>query len=442
MGLASETSIDSMRRVDSSAALFERASQYIPGGVNSPVRAFRSVGLTPLYIDHGKGAHVFDVDGNEYIDYISSWGPLLLGHAYPPIQEAIRLELEKGTSYGACNAREVEMAELICTKFFPSVERVRMVNSGTEATMSAVRLARGFTGRDKIIKFEGCYHGHADTFLISAGSGLATFGQTSSAGVTKHIIEDTLVATYNDIESVRRTLEAHRGKVAAIILEPIMGNMGLIPPAPGFLEELRRVTEEEGVLLIFDEVISGFRAARGGAQELYSIRPDLTCLGKIIGGGLPVGAFGGRADIMDRLAPLGDVYQAGTLSGNPLALAAGITMLQTLAEPDFYTRLEEKGQAFEATIRPILDRYTDRLSYNRVGSLSTIFFTPGGVRSNADAKRSDTEAYARYFRGMIERGIYLPPSQFECIFLSMAHSREDFDRTATAMDEVLREVLG
>ena len=431
-----------MRRVDSSAALFERASQYIPGGVNSPVRAFRSVGLTPLYIDHGKGAHVFDVDGNEYIDYISSWGPLLLGHAYPPIQEAIRCELEKGTSYGACNAREVEMAELICTKFFPSVERVRMVNSGTEATMSAVSLARGFTGRDKIIKFEGCYHGHADTFLISAGSGLATFGQTSSAGVTKHIIEDTLVATYNDIESVRRTLEAHRREVAAIILEPIMGNMGLIPPAPGFLEELRRVTEEEGVLLIFDEVISGFRAARGGAQELYGIRPDLTCLGKIIGGGLPVGAFGGRADIMDRLAPLGDVYQAGTLSGNPLALAAGITMLQTLAEPDFYTRLEEKGQAFEATIRPILDRYTDRLSYNRVGSLSTIFFTPGGVHSNADAKRSDTEAYACYFRGMIERGIYLPPSQFECIFLSMAHSREDFDRTATAMDEVLREVLG
>ena len=431
-----------MRRTDTSAALFERASRYIPGGVNSPVRAFRSVGLTPLYIDHGKGAHVFDADGNEYIDYISSWGPLLLGHAYPPIQEAIRQELEKGTSYGACNAREVKMAELICTQFFPSVERVRMVNSGTEATMSAVRLARGFTGRDKIIKFEGCYHGHADTFLISAGSGLATFGQTSSAGVTKHIIEDTLVATYNDIESVRRLLDTHRGEVAAIILEPIMGNMGLIPPVSGFLEELRRVTEEEGVLLIFDEVISGFRAARGGAQELYGIRPDLTCLGKIIGGGLPVGAFGGRADIMERLAPLGDVYQAGTLSGNPLALAAGITMLQALAAPDFYTRLEEKGQAFEATIRPILDRYADRLSYNRVGSLSTIFFTSGGVHSNADAKRADTETYARYFRGMIERGIYLPPSQFECIFLSMAHTQEDFNRTAAAMDEVLREVLG
>lgn len=431
-----------MRRTDTSEALFERASRYIPGGVNSPVRAFRAVGLTPLYIDHGRGAHVFDADGNEYIDYISSWGPLLLGHAFPPIQEAIRQELEKGTSYGACNAREVEMAELICTKFFPSVERVRMVNSGTEATMSAVRLARGYTGRDKIIKFEGCYHGHADTFLISAGSGLATFGQSSSAGVTEHIIEDTLVATYNDIESVRRLLEEYRGQVAAVILEPIMGNMGLIPPAPSFLEELRRLTELEDVLLIFDEVISGFRAARGGAQELYGVRPDLTCLGKIIGGGLPVGAFGGRADIMERLAPLGDVYQAGTLSGNPLALAAGITMLQTLAEPDFYTRLEEKGQAFEASIRPILDRYADRLSYNRVGSLSTIFFRSGGVHSNAEAKEADTATYARYFRGMIERGIYLPPSQFECIFLSMAHTQEDFDRTASAMDEVLREVLG
>lgn len=430
------------QRTELSEALFERASQYIPGGVNSPVRAFRSVGLTPRYIDHGKGAHIYDVDGNEYIDYISSWGPLLLGHAYPPILEAIERELHRGTSYGACNAREVEMAELICTQFFPSVERVRMVNSGTEATMSAVRLARGFTGRDKILKFEGCYHGHADSFLISAGSGLATFGQTSSAGVTARTAEDTLVAQYNDLESVRAVLAAHRGEVAAVILEPIMGNMGLIPPQPGFLQGLRQLTEEEGILLIFDEVISGFRAARGGAQELYGIRPDLTCLGKIIGGGLPVGAFGGRADIMDRLAPLGDVYQAGTLSGNPLALAAGITMLRELAAPDFYERLEAQGVAFEARIRPILERYSDRLSYNRVGSLSTIFFRPGGVRSNAEAQESDTETYARYFRGMIARGIYLPPSQYECIFLSMAHSAEDFDRTASAMDEVLREVLG
>ena len=430
------------QRTELSEALFERASQYIPGGVNSPVRAFRSVGLTPRYIDHGKGAHIYDVDGNEYIDYISSWGPLLLGHAYPPILEAIERELHRGTSYGACNAREVEMAELICTQFFPSVERVRMVNSGTEATMSAVRLARGFTGRDKILKFEGCYHGHADSFLISAGSGLATFGQTSSAGVTARTAEDTLVAQYNDLESVRQVLAAHRGQVAAVILEPIMGNMGLIPPQTGFLEGLRQLTEEEGILLIFDEVISGFRAARGGAQELYGIRPDLTCLGKIIGGGLPVGAFGGRADIMDRLAPLGDVYQAGTLSGNPLALAAGITMLRELAAPDFYERLEAQGVAFEARIHPILERYSDRLSYNRVGSLSTIFFRPGGVRSNAEARESDTETYARYFRGMIVRGIYLPPSQYECIFLSMAHSAEDFDRTASAMDEVLREVLG
>ena len=430
------------QRTELSEALFERASQYIPGGVNSPVRAFRSVGLTPRYIDHGKGAHIYDVDGNEYIDYISSWGPLLLGHAYPPILEAIERELHRGTSYGACNAREVEMAELICTQFFPSVERVRMVNSGTEATMSAVRLARGFTGRDKILKFEGCYHGHADSFLISAGSGLATFGQTSSAGVTAHTAEDTLVAQYNDLESVRAVLEAHRDEVAAVILEPIMGNMGLIPPESGFLQGLRQLTEEEGILLIFDEVISGFRAARGGAQELYGIRPDLTCLGKIIGGGLPVGAFGGRADIMDRLAPLGDVYQAGTLSGNPLALAAGITMLRELAAPDFYERLEAQGVAFEARIRPILERYSDRLSYNRVGSLSTIFFRPGGVRSNAEARESDTETYARYFRGMIARGIYLPPSQYECIFLSMAHSAGDFDRTASAMDEVLREVLG
>ena len=429
------------QRTELSEALFERASQYIPGGVNSPVRAFRSVGLTPRYIDHGKGAHIYDVDGNEYIDYISSWGPLLLGHAYPPILEAIERELHRGTSYGACNAREVEMAELICTQFFPSVERVRMVNSGTEATMSAVRLARGFTGRDKILKFEGCYHGHADSFLISAGSGLATFGQTSSAGVTAHTAEDTLVAQYNDLESVRQVLAAHRGQVAAVILEPIMGNMGLIPPQPGFLEGLRQLTQEEGILLIFDEVISGFRAARGGAQELYGIRPDLTCLGKIIGGGLPVGAFGGRADIMDRLAPLGDVYQAGTLSGNPLALAAGIAMLTELAEPTFYDRLEERGCAFEGLLRPILDRYADRLSYNRVGSLSTIFFRPGGVVSNADAKGADTETYARYFRGMIERGIYLPPSQFECLFLSMAHTDEDFARTIAAIDEVLGEVL-
>lgn len=430
-----------MRSTQLSEALFARATQYIPGGVNSPVRAFRSVGLNPLYIDHGRGAHIFDVDGNEYIDFISSWGPLLLGHAHPKIQEAITRELSRGTSYGACNAREVEMAELICTKFFPSMERVRMVNSGTEATMSAIRLARGVTGREKILKFEGCYHGHADSFLISAGSGLATFGQTSSAGVTKHTAEDTLVAQYNDLSSVETLLQQYPDQIAAVILEPIMGNMGLIPPQPGFLSGLRQLTEQHGILLIFDEVISGFRAARGGAQELYGIRPDLTCLGKIIGGGLPVGAFGGRAELMERLAPMGDVYQAGTLSGNPLALAAGIAMLTELAEPTFYDRLEQRAQLFEGLLRPILDRYADRLSYNRVGSLSTIFFRPGGVASNAEAKTADTATYARYFRGMLERGIYLPPSQFECLFLSMAHTDEDFARTAAALEEVLPEIL-
>lgn len=430
-----------MKQFSKSQELFARASQLIPGGVNSPVRAFRSVGLTPLYIDHGIGGHVFDVDGNEYIDYISSWGPLILGHCHPAVQEAVTKELRRGTSYGACNAKEVEMAELICS-FFPSIERVRMVNSGTEATMSAVRLARGFTGRSKIIKFEGCYHGHADSFLIQAGSGLATYGQAGSAGVTERTAADTLVATYNDIESVHRLLEAYPDEVAAVILEPIMGNMGLVLPEEGFLQALRKLTEEAGVLLIFDEVISGFRAARGGAQELYGIRPDLTCLGKIIGGGLPVGAFGGRADIMERLAPMGDVYQAGTLSGNPLALSAGIAMLQELNRPGFYEELEAQGARFEQAIRPLLDKYADKLSYNRCGSLCTIFFRSGGVTSNAEAKQANTEQYTVYFRRMLQEGIYLPPSQFECIFLSMAHTTEDYERTAKAMELALAEVFG
>lgn len=423
-----------------SQALHERAERLIPGGVNSPVRAFRSVGLRPLYIARGQGGHIWDVDGNEYIDFISSWGPLIIGHSHPLIQEAITAELANGTSYGACNEREVEMAELICS-FFPSIEMVRMVNSGTEATMSAIRLARGYTGRDKILKFEGCYHGHADSFLIQAGSGLATFGQAGSAGVTAQTAENTLVATYNDLESVRRVLDTHAEQVAAVILEPIMGNMGLIPPQEGFLEGLRALTSERGVLLIFDEVISGFRAARGGAQELYGIRPDLTCLGKIIGGGLPVGAFGGRREIMECLSPLGPVYQAGTLSGNPLALSAGIAMLSQLGQADFYERLEAKAEYFEGLIRPVLERYADKLSYNRVGSLSTLFFRSGGVASNADAKASDTGLYAEYFRLMLAEGIYLPPSQFECMFLSMAHTEEDLQRTAQAMERSLTKLF-
>lgn len=430
-----------VKNTSKSQALFERASQLIPGGVNSPVRAFRSVGMTPLYIERGRGSHIWDVDGNEYIDFISSWGPLLLGHAAPSIQAAITDELERGTSYGACNAREVEMAELI-TKAFPSIEQVRMVNSGTEATMSAVRLARGYTGRSKIIKLEGCYHGHADSFLVEAGSGLATFGQASSLGITEQTVADTLIGKYNDITSIRQLLEAHQGQIAAIILEPIMGNMGLIPPSPTFLSELRQLTQQEGVLLIFDEVISGLRAARGGAQELYGIRPDLTCLGKIIGGGLPVGAFGGRADIMAHLSPLGAVYQAGTLSGNPLAMAAGIAMLREISHAGFYEELEAKGAYLEARVREVIAPYAERLSYNRVGSLSTLFFRAGGVASNADAKEANTELYADYFRRMLAQGIYLPPSQFECMFLSQAHTLEELDQTAEAMRLALTDLFG
>lgn len=419
-----------------SEELFRKACQLIPGGVNSPVRAFRSVDLNPRYIARGKGSHIWDVDGNEYIDFIGSWGPHILGHNHPSIVEAIIRELANGTSYGACNPREVEMAELIC-EFFPSVELVRMVNSGTEATMSAVRLARGYTGREKIIKFEGCYHGHADSFLIQAGSGLATFGEVGSAGVTQHTAEHTLVATYNDIESVQQLLAQYDGQVAAIILEPIMGNMGLILPEEGFLSELRRLTEERDIILIFDEVISGFRASQGGAQGFYGIRPDLTCLGKIIGGGLPVGAFGGRREIMERLSPLGSVYQAGTLSGNPLALAAGIAMLKELKNPEVYQALEAKGQMLETLLLPTLQKYHEHISYNRLGSLSTLFFKPNGVKNNADAKDADTTKYAEYFRLMLEAGIYLPPSQFECLFLSQAHSTEDLERMAYAVEQSL-----
>ncbi len=423
-----------------SKALFEEAQKYIPGGVNSPVRAFRSVGLDPIYIDYGKDAHIWDVDGNEYIDFISSWGPLIIGHSNPLVEEAISEELKKGTSYGACNAREVEMAKMICD-FFPSIEKVRMVNSGTEATMSAIRLARGYTGKSKIIKFEGCYHGHADSFLIQAGSGLATFGETGSAGITQETVASTLVANYNDINSVKKVIEAYPNDIAAVILEPIMGNMGLILPQEGFLQELRAITQEHNILLIFDEVISGFRASKGGAQELYGVRPDLTCLGKIIGGGLPVGAFGGKAEIMDQLSPLGAVYQAGTLSGNPLALSAGIAMLKELAKDGFYEELDAKGAYLEQLISPLLEKYKEHISFNRIGSLATIFFHKGGVKCNADSKKSDTKLYASYFKSMFEQGIYLPPSQFECMFLSSKHTKEDLDKTAQAIAVALKETL-
>lgn len=423
-----------------SKALFQEANKYIPGGVNSPVRAFRSVGMDPIYIARGDGSHVFDEDGNEYVDYITSWGPLILGHNNEPVREAIIEAASLGTSYGACNRLEPEMARTIC-EFFPSVEKVRMVNSGTEATMSAVRLARGYTGRNKIIKFEGCYHGHADSFLVKAGSGLATFGQTSSPGVTAGVADDTLIASFNDIASVERLVEKFRDEIAALIVEPIMGNMGVILPEEGFLKALRDLTAEHGIVLIFDEVISGFRTTRGGAQEFYGISPDMTCLGKIIGGGLPVGAFGGRADIMDQLSPIGPVYQAGTLSGNPLALAAGLAMLRQLAAPGFYDNLEEIGKDFERRMLETIAPWADRLSYNRAGSLSTLFFRAGGVRSYADAAESNTGQYTTFFKEMIREGIYLPPSQFEAIFLSAAHTMSDFEKTFEAIRRALSKVF-
>lgn len=424
-----------------SQALFEAACRLIPGGVNSPVRAFRSVGMRPVYIERGAGSHIWDVDGNEYIDMIGSWGPLILGHSHEAVRSAIEVELQRGTSYGACNAREVEMAELIVERF-PSIEQVRMVSSGTEATMSAIRLARGYTGRTKIIKLDGCYHGHADSFLIQAGSGLATYGEAGSAGITPETVGGTLVATYNDLGSVRRILETEGSDVAAIILEPVMGNMGLILPEEGFLSGVRELCDAYGVLLIFDEVISGLRAARGGAQELYGVRPDLTCLGKIIGGGLPVGAFGGRADVMGYLSPLGSVYQAGTLSGNPLALSAGIALLREVDAPGFYEALEARGQRLEELIHPLVVRYAEHLSYTRLGSLSTLFFRGCGVRSAAEARLTDTERYATYFRAMLERGVYLPPSQYECMFLSAAHTETDLERIAAAMSESLALTFG
>lgn len=429
-----------MSKYTNSEALFREACRHIPGGVNSPVRAFKSVGMSPIYIDRGVKGHLIDVDGNEYIDFVSSWGPHILGHAHPDILEAINTTAAKGTSFGACIPLEVEMAETV-KGFFPSMDLVRMVNSGTEATMSAVRLARGYTERPLIIKFDGCYHGHSDAFLVQAGSGVQTFTSVQNNGVTKSAVSETLVADFNDLDSVRALFEKHPRQIAAVILEPIMGNMGVIPPEEGFLRGLRDLTRTEGAVLIFDEVITGFRVARGGAQQLYGIEPDLTCLGKIIGGGLPVGAFGGRREIMSKLSPDGAVYQAGTLSGNPLALAAGLAMLRLLSRPETYPTLEERSRHFADGVREILQPYGDRIHYNAIGSLSTIFFTDHAVRDAETSRTCDTELYARYFRGMIDRGIYIAPSQFEATFVSAAHTSEDIDRSLTALQEVLSELF-
>ena len=425
---------------DRSKELFSVATDVIPGGVNSPVRAFGSVRMEPVYIRSGRGSRLYDVDGNEYIDYVCSWGPLILGHADPRILQVLHEASQSGTSFGANTEIEVRFARLI-TEIYPSIDMIRMVNSGTEATMSSVRLARGYTGRSRIIKFEGCYHGHGDSFLIKAGSGVLTLGIPGSPGITESTAQDTLVGSYNHIDSVKALIEAHRGEIAAVILEPVMGNAGVIPPQEGFLEDLREVTAEEGIVLIFDEVITGFRVALGGAQELYGIEPDLTCLGKIIGGGLPVGAFGGKREIMEHLAPVGPVYQAGTLSGNPLAMALGYKTVSILKEGDIYGQLEDRSRRLEEGIRENLKRQKRSCQLNRVGSMMSLFFSEKPVVDFTSAMNSDRELFIDYFKSMLDEGIYLAPSPFEASFLSASHSEEDIDETIEANGRCLREVF-
>lgn len=424
---------------EKSKTAFAEAQQVIPGGVNSPVRAFKAVGEAPVFVEHGDGAHIVDIDGQDYVDFVCSWGPLILGHRHPKVVEAIQNALAHGTTFGMPTVLETKMAELIC-ELIPSVEMVRMVSSGTEATMSALRLARGYTKRDLIIKFEGCYHGHADHLLINAGSGAMTFGVPSSPGVPADVAKETLVAKYNDLSSVKALFEQHPDDIAAVIVEPIPGNMGLIMPNEGFLEGLRELTLQYGAVLIFDEVISGFRASAGGAQKVFGVMPDLTCLGKIIGGGLPVGAFGGKKEIMEHLSPSGPVYQAGTLSGNPLAMSAGYAALSVLKEEQPYDALAAVGRKLAEGLRGLAEKHGVPVTVNQFGSLLTVFFTDRPVACYADATTSDTEKFARFFSVMLENGVHLPPSQFECWFLSTAHTQADIDKALAAANLAFAEV--
>jgi len=428
-----------MSSKEKSQSLFAKALEVIPGGVNSPVRACRSVGAEPIFIDHADGCMIFDADGTRYIDYIGSWGPMILGHRHPRVIEAIISVLNRGTSFGAPTDLEVTLAEMVIAAV-PSIEVVRMVNSGTEATMSAIRLARGVTGRDTIIKFDGCYHGHADTLLVEAGSGVATLGIPGSPGVPKSFVAKTLSLPYNNSEKVEAVMKARGEEIACIIIEPIAGNMGLVPPAEGFLEKLRELTHASGSLLIFDEVMTGFRVAYGGAQSLYGILPDLTCLGKIIGGGLPVGAYGGRREIMMQIAPQGPVYQAGTLSGNPVAMAAGIATLKELKAENFYAVLEKKSERLASGLKDAAEKAGIPVSSNRVGSMLGFFFTGEKVENFDDAKTSNLDMFSAYYRGMLEKGIYLAPSQFEAGFVSSAHTPQNIDDTLQAAKAVFNDL--